>query len=102
MVLKVDYDDEIKSTIENINNNLIDQIVDLNKKVDENDVAITNALNDTNTLLSETQNKLADTTNKLISNEGNTFDCANGILTLTTVDPSNTITIQLTSDYGTF
>ena len=98
----VTSDDDIKTTIANINNNLIDQIVDLNKKVDENDVAITNALNDTNTLLSETQNKLVDTTNKLISNEGNTFDCANGILTLTTVDPSNTITIQLTSDYGTF
>lgn len=39
---------------------------------------------------------------RLISQEGSSYDCANGVLTLATDDASKTITIQLTGDYGTF
>lgn len=39
---------------------------------------------------------------RLISKEGCTFDCANGVLTLVTDNPENTIVIELDSNYGTF
>lgn len=46
--------------------------------------------------------KIVETKNRLISQEGSVYDCENGVLTLTTEDPSKSITIQLNSDYGTF
>lgn len=39
---------------------------------------------------------------RLIKPQGSTFDCENGVLTLLTYDTDNTITIKLTSNYGTF
>lgn len=39
---------------------------------------------------------------RLISPQGNVFDCENGVFTLKTDNPDNTITIQLTGNYGTF
>lgn len=58
-----------------------------------------------NTILStknELNEKIQFNKDRLISQEGSAYDCANGVLTLQTEDPSNTITIQLTGDYGTF
>lgn len=46
--------------------------------------------------------KIKLNTDRLISQEGSSYDCANGVLTLATDDASKTITIQLTGDYGTF
>lgn len=39
---------------------------------------------------------------RLIDKEGSVYDCANGILTLKTVDEANNIVIKLTGDYGSF
>lgn len=39
---------------------------------------------------------------RLISQSGSTYNCANGVLTLVTDDPKNTIIIDLDSNYGTF
>ena len=95
-------DNEIKSTLEDVNTNLTNQISIINSTIEEDEKVVSTALNEINKSLKETQKNLVDTTNKIISKEGHTFDCSNGTLTLTTVDPSNTITIHLSSDYGTF
>ena len=50
----------------------------------------------------EIEEKIQLNTDRLISQEGSSYDCANGVLTLATDDASKTITIQLTGDYGTF
>lgn len=39
---------------------------------------------------------------RLISQEGSSYDCANGVLTLATDDASKSITINLNGNYGTF
>ena len=39
---------------------------------------------------------------RLISKEGSTYNCAEGVLTLVTDNPENNITIKLTGNYGTF
>ena len=39
---------------------------------------------------------------RLISKEGSTYKCAEGVLTLVTDNPENTIIIELDSNYGTF
>lgn len=50
----------------------------------------------------ELNDKIQLNKDRLISQEGSSYDCANGVLTLATDDASKTITIQLTGDYGTF
>lgn len=50
----------------------------------------------------EIEEKIQLNKDRLISQEGSSYDCANGVLTLATDDASKTITIQLTGDYGTF
>lgn len=39
---------------------------------------------------------------RLLSQSGSTYDCANGVLTLKTINEENSIAIQLDSNYGTF
>lgn len=53
--------------------------------------------------LNETlSNNINSNQDRLIKQEGSQFDCENGTLTLATEDETKTITINLTSDYGTF
>ena len=39
---------------------------------------------------------------RLISQSGSTYNCSDGVLTLVTDDPKNTIIIDFDSNYGTF
>lgn len=62
---------------------------------------VTNEVDLANTK-TELNDKIQLNKDRLISQEGSSYDCANGVLTLATDDASKTITIQLTGDYGTF
>ncbi len=62
---------------------------------------VTNEVDLKNTKLELSEN-IQLNKDRLISQEGSSYDCANGVLTLATDDASKTITIQLTGDYGTF
>jgi hypothetical protein len=62
---------------------------------------VTNEVDLKNTKLELSEN-IQLNKDRLISQEGSSYDCSNGVLTLATDDASKTITIQLTGDYGTF
>ena len=89
--------DDTKQPIERklrkvINEDELEQVVDIIQKIDE---VTSVALNDLN-------NRVNYNKDRLIKQVGSEFDCKNGTLTLATEDETKTITINLTSDYGTF
>ena len=115
---------DLTSKFEDLNNRLQDEIEramaaertlnsNLNAEIEQRKAAIEEIKNqhtqDVNSLTSKLDSEIERSTNedeiikgKLISKEGHTFDCQNGVLTLVTDNPENTITIRLSSNYGTF
>ena len=101
--------DEIERAMEaerTITNNLNSEIAQ--RKAADDEIKNQHA-QDVNTLTTNLNNEIARSTKedeiikgKLISKEGHTFDCQNGVLTLVTDNPENTISIKLDSNYGTF
>jgi hypothetical protein len=97
---------ELTATDEALRKDLIDNVAELTAT----DEALRKDLIDNVAELTATDEALrkdlidnvAELTGRLISQEGSSYDCANGVITLTTDNPSNTIIIHLTSDYGTF
>lgn len=85
---KIIHENDLNLKSEEINNTILSTKNELDEKIDSNK--------------NELEEKIQFNNNRLISQEGSAYDCANGVLTLKTEDPSNTITIQLTGDYGTF
>jgi uncharacterized protein (TIGR02145 family) len=84
-------------------------ILELNAKIDNNKDATDASVDSLNRKIDDANNKIqvleeVATSNKgrLISQDGSSYDCANGVITLATDDASKTITIQLTGNYGTF
>lgn len=117
-------DESLMQTIEALREDLTDNVNELDKEVQENEKVSSLALNDLQgkykalskelnnnvnelaakdeALREDLADNVAELTSRLISQEGSSYDCTNGVLTLTTDNPSNTIIIHLTSDYGTF
>lgn len=103
---RIAADDELKAKDVELENKINENYDDLSEKIEsekQERIEADNLLNekiDNEIERSTTEDEIIK--GRLISKEGSTYNCAEGVLTLVTDNPENNITIKLTGNYGTF